>query len=288
MKRLARDELVNGIEGNERFPDDESGTRGVDPSPTRTTGQLRIVTRFDHHVARAVILRESIDDDGPCGHVHTDCESFGRKHDLDESERKTTLNDLLEDRHHSRVMSRNSPLEEISELRIAERCKIVVGKRFDGAVSNLRDPISLVLGRQRHSRLINLERRIFTTPPAEDEVDRRQTVMFVKEPNNFGSSWRAKPSRRTPALMTRSGPRELPLLSLESRELCIRASVFIHRELPYGALGAIMHQDLGIQRNRSMVGKCNVGWASNDGQPSCDLVGVPHSRRQANQYDLWR
>ena len=180
VERAAGRERGDLIERHERTPQHDRVAEIVDAATARPSGQLRVLAGREERMVIAGELRQLLDHHRPRRHVDTDRQRLGGEHHLHETLREAGFDDLLERRHHARVVSSDPGLQLREELAVAEDGEVVVLHPGQPALDDLADADALVDARQLHAGSQARLRRFGARVAAEDEVDRRQHVLGVE------------------------------------------------------------------------------------------------------------
>ena len=187
---------------------DDGVADGVEPAPSRATGELRELAGRQQRVLLTVPLLELFDDHRPRGHVDAERERLCGEAHLDEPPYEQRLDELLEHRHHAGVVRGDPPLQRIGQPLEPQRPKIV-GVGVGGHLA--RDPAdlpSLVAGGQRHPVADQVVDGAVAPGAAEHEHDRRQPVAAAQHLGQLAAPGRAQPHTRraAPAQQRGAGP----------------------------------------------------------------------------------
>ena len=148
VERPAGGELGDRFEAHERAPRHHRVPQLVDATSTCPPGELRVLTGRQLLVMIAGELRQLLDHDGPRRHVDPDGKRLGGEHHLDEPLDEAGFDDLLERRHHPRVMRGQPGLQLGEELPVAEHRQVARIERSEAGIDDLADAVAIVVGRE--------------------------------------------------------------------------------------------------------------------------------------------
>ncbi len=284
MERAAGRERGDLIEGHERTPQHDRVAEIVDAATARPSGQLRVLAGREERMVIAGELRQLLDHHRPRRHVDTDRQRLGGEHHLHETLREAGFDDLLERRHHARVVSSDPGLQLREELPVAEDSEIVLLHPGQPALDDLADADALVDARQLHAGSQARLRRFGARVAAEDEVDRRQHVLGVEAFDDLEPRWRVQLAPDpAPALATLPLPHRLVV---EPGRLRVRTAPDDGRQQVQPFRRPITDQVEVVEPDRSFVLDDGDGLAPHGRDPGCELVSVRHRGGQADETNL--
>ena len=141
--------------------------------------------------------REALDHHASSGKVDPHRQCLGGEDDADKALSEEFLCDLLEQRKHPCVVGCDTAFKALTPYGHAQDSQVLLGKSGHPIVDDLCDLCRLGLVGQADPVPDQFVARLFTSGPAEDEVDGRQQVAALQFPQHLVTSRGPPPAGRT-------------------------------------------------------------------------------------------
>ncbi|CAB4834241.1 unannotated protein [freshwater metagenome] len=279
-ERLARREIGNLLERDERRPKHHSLTNGIDATPTCSSGELRVLTRREELMRVTGELGQLLDDHGARWHVDAQCQCLGREHDLDEALGEQVLDGLLERRDHACVVRSDALLEPEQPLVVTEHCEVALGQRCGTCIDDLSDARPLI-GRGEANTCVDAEAHcVIASRATEDEIDNRQEALLAETIDHVDARRRREHAARAPA---RVAP--LVIVGIEPVTFRVRSAVE-QRRYEVESVGTPVGRAIEVHElDRSRVFDDHGGRPSHCSDPLGELGSIRHGGREAHEPD---
>ena len=160
----------------------------VEAASACPAGHLRVLSRGQHRSPRAAVLGEALQDDGAGRHVDAQREGLSGEHCAEEALAEAGLHRLAEGRDEPGVMGGEARLEAFEPLVVAERVELIVVELGDVVLSDRPDTDPLGAADQPKAVAQQLANGVVARSPREDEHDRRQQVVALKQGDELRAS----------------------------------------------------------------------------------------------------